>query len=321
MATPTNYWKLGLFVVVGFVAAVLAVLYFGGGTMRERTVDYVTYFDESVQGLEVGSQVRFRGVTVGEVKDIEIAPDGQHVTVATKLSVAALRRMGLAARDGRETHFKELPPGLRAQLVTTGLTGMQILGLDYFDPATHPPPALPFPVPERYIPATASTLKSLQEAVTLAASRIPILVDTTTGLVRQIGDLVSQISELRVGDQAQTTLKRLDDLLITVRRAVDRMTTAGVPEQAAQVLTTLDKALARMDKLLEHVDGSNGLVTSAQRATDAVGDIARNARGAGRELDDTLREVRETSAAIRRLANAIERDPDMFIKGRARSTP
>ena len=67
MANPTNHWKLGLFVVVGFCAAVATAVFFGAQSLRNETVRYKTYFDESVQGLEVGSFVKFRGVTIGTV--------------------------------------------------------------------------------------------------------------------------------------------------------------------------------------------------------------------------------------------------------------
>ena len=55
MSTPTNHWKLGLFVVVGICACVATVIFFGGRSLKKETVAYKTYFDESVQGLELGS--------------------------------------------------------------------------------------------------------------------------------------------------------------------------------------------------------------------------------------------------------------------------
>ena len=51
MATPTNHWKLGLFVVTGFVLALITVVVLGAQSLKKQTVSYKTYFDESVQGL------------------------------------------------------------------------------------------------------------------------------------------------------------------------------------------------------------------------------------------------------------------------------
>ncbi|MEP7125951.1 MAG: mammalian cell entry protein, partial [Byssovorax sp.] len=63
MSAPTNHWKLGLFVVVGVVLTLTTVAVLGARSLRKEVSRYVSYFDESVQGLEVGSPIKFRGVT------------------------------------------------------------------------------------------------------------------------------------------------------------------------------------------------------------------------------------------------------------------
>ena len=87
MAAPTNHWKLGLFVVVGFVLALSTVAVLGARSLRKEVVQYVSYFDESVQGLEAGSPIKFRGVTIGTVGKIDVAPDHRHVEVTSELGV------------------------------------------------------------------------------------------------------------------------------------------------------------------------------------------------------------------------------------------
>ena len=54
MATPTNHWKLGLFVVVAFMIALGTMVALGARSLQKKTVGYKSYFDESVQGLDVG---------------------------------------------------------------------------------------------------------------------------------------------------------------------------------------------------------------------------------------------------------------------------
>ena len=88
MAVGTNRWKLGLFVLVGFGVALAALLLLGARSWGKKTVEVVSYFDESVQGLELGTSVKFRGVTVGRVASIDIARDLRHVQVTSELSVA-----------------------------------------------------------------------------------------------------------------------------------------------------------------------------------------------------------------------------------------
>ena len=72
MAVGTNRWKLGLFVILGTGLAIAALVVFGAQHWNERTVPYFAYFDESVQGLDVGSPVKFKGVEIGSVKSIQL---------------------------------------------------------------------------------------------------------------------------------------------------------------------------------------------------------------------------------------------------------
>src|ERR1700682_3734844 len=100
MAAPTNHWKLGLFVVVGFVVAIGRALARGARSLQKETVSYRSFFDESVQGLDVGSPVKFRGGTVGSVSVIDIAPDHRLVAVTCQLEVSQLNDLGLSAIRG-----------------------------------------------------------------------------------------------------------------------------------------------------------------------------------------------------------------------------
>src|SRR4051795_12066875 len=100
MAAPTNHWKLGLFVVTGVVMVLGTVAMLGARSLRKEVERYVSYFDESVQGLEVGSPIKFRGVTIGTVGKIDVAPDHRHVEVELELGVADLHRLGLDVRVG-----------------------------------------------------------------------------------------------------------------------------------------------------------------------------------------------------------------------------
>src|SRR5262249_26043459 len=124
--TATNHWKLGLFVLAG-IATVIATLFWLGARRFQRTpFPAVTSFDEPVQGLDVGSPVKFRGVTVGTVADITIAPDHRHVQVTSDIYVDALARLGLGNRAPRQGE-EFVNPLLRIQLVSAGITGVRFL--------------------------------------------------------------------------------------------------------------------------------------------------------------------------------------------------
>jgi paraquat-inducible protein B len=74
-----------------------------------------------------------------------------------------------------------------------------------------------------------------------------------------------------------------------------------------------------MNAILTRVEGEKGVMVSAERASDAVGDVATNARGFTDELGTTLRDVQLAAESIQKLTDALERDSDMLLKGRARA--
>jgi paraquat-inducible protein B len=72
--------------------------------------------------------------------------------------------------------------------------------------------------------------------------------------------------------------------------------------------------------LLDRVDGDRGLLASAERFSSSLGDAASSANGFTTEMEHTLRDVSEAAAAVRDLADALERQPDMLLKGRGGRT-
>lgn len=315
-----NYWKLGLFVALGVGLALAAVVYFGAGITGRRTVEYQVYFDESVQGLEVGSLVRFRGVTLGQVSRMAVAPDHRHVQVRCPLAVGELHRQGIAVGEGDATRLLDLPD-LRAQLALVGLTGQMIVLLDFVDPAKHPVEALTFPTPSRTIPAATSTLKTIEDSLERATAQLPELVDTTRRLIVAALGLVDQLRGSGLVAHANGTIARANGLLTSMQGTVDRLSSARVPEQTGQALAELDTALAALSGMVADLSSDHGLVASAQRAADALGDVGRGSNGLGRDVGQTLREADSTLRTIRQLAEDLERNPDMLLKGRARGSP
>jgi paraquat-inducible protein B len=81
VSAPTNHWKLGAFVLGTILFGLTTVVILAARTLQIETVTYTSYFDEGVTGLEVGSPVSFRGVKIGNVSGIDVAPDRRHVEI------------------------------------------------------------------------------------------------------------------------------------------------------------------------------------------------------------------------------------------------
>jgi phospholipid/cholesterol/gamma-HCH transport system substrate-binding protein len=320
MATPTNHYKLGLFVVVGFAAAILAGVLFVGARFRKDAIRYHSYFNESVQGLDLGSPVKFRGVTIGNVSAIEIAPDHRMVDVVSELDTKEVMRMGLTEAGTAQVSQKfAIPLDLRAQLNSQGITGVKFVAIDFFDVKSNPPPELPFAVPAgRYIPAASSMMKNLEDTITKAMDRLPEMVDAVVMIMGRVDGLFATLETQDVSGKAVATLGHADAVMATLQSSLGRIDRNDLGGKAASTLTDLNLAVNKMNKVLDGLGGQQGLLASAQHATDEFGEMGRAGRGTQKDLEATLRDVSEAAESIRALVDAIERDPDMLLKGKTR---
>lgn len=314
MTAPTNHWKLGLFVVVAIALGMLTTIYLGTRTLQKNSVKYTSYFDEAVTGLELGAPVKFRGVTVGNVSGIGVAPDRRHVAVEYEIGVDDLKRLGLASTSDERTQFA-VPPDLRAQLGSSGVTGVKYVQLDYFDPAHNPLQNLPFTPARHYVPSTDSSLKGIEIAVVRAADNLPALTQELTQTVATANRLLGTLEQRQLPEKAAATLARADALLSALQVRVEQVDTKQLSSDAHATLSSMNQALQRVNAVLARMDGDQGFIASAQRASDSVGRFAQS--GFGPEWGETLRDVSDAAESLRRLLDLLEREPDMLLKGRS----
>lgn len=286
--TATNNWKLGLFVVVSVVTLMIALFWLGARRFQRTAFPAVSYFDESVQGLDVGSPVKFRGVTVGNVADITIAPDHRHVQVTSDIYVDAIQRLGLgdrAPRPGEEF----INPLLRVQLVAAGITGVRFLQTDFFHPGRYPEPKLPFDPPWNYIPSAPSTLKSVGDTATEVLNRLP---DLETRVADTLGAMNGALASF---DRFVTGLRdengSFDRLLVQLRS-----TTTGVGREIETA------------KLSETTASIRTAANNVSSAANGFGEMRE-------DLQASLATLRETLDSVRTVADSLERDPSVLLRG------
>ena len=319
MSAPTNHWKLGAFVVGSVLVGLAAAVVLAAQALQVVAVSYKSYFDEAVTGLEVGSPVSFRGVKIGNVSAIDVAPDRRHVEITYSLGVKVLKRLGLAGEtNGKETRIS-VPPDLRVQIASTGLTGTKYLQIDFFNTGGAPPLELPFPVPENYIPATPSTMKGLEDAVVRAVDMIPDLAHELGAVVARVNLILDDANRRGLPGKAAATLNNANQLLASLQLKLDQLRVEQLSRDASATLKGAALALAKMNRVLDRLDAPDGLLESVQRTSDSLSDVAGPRLGAN--LDETGRDLREAATAVRQLVEALQRDPDMLIKGKAKVRP
>src|SRR3989440_12925033 len=119
-----SYFKIGLFIITASVVCVIGIVVLGGGVLFKKKNTIETYIDESVQGLDVGSPVKFRGVPVGRVEQIsltsaEYATKREYVVVRMSISSNMFQ---FQVNDPKSEQLKEaLDRGFRIRIAPQGL--------------------------------------------------------------------------------------------------------------------------------------------------------------------------------------------------------
>ncbi|HKC50100.1 MAG TPA: MlaD family protein [Myxococcota bacterium] len=298
--SSTNYYKLGAFVLGGLVLALAALVWLGATDWNRTTRRCVTYFDESVQGLEVGSAIKFRGVSVGTVSEISVASDLRHVRVTSLVYEDVLRRLGLSEAN---TGLKQAGVGdrvLRIQLSSSGITGVKFLSIDFFDARRFPEEKLPFDPGPDYLPSTPSTLKSIEEAAVEVGMQLPMLTmrasDTLLRLANSVEDVQKTLSPLLARDGA-------------VVRVLDQYERTGAQLERAALALEQEVRAAKLST-----------TTSAVRdASAAVVGFAADMSIAADDARESMAVLQDTLDSVRALSDYLERDPAALVRGRSPS--
>lgn len=312
MTTGTNHWKIGLFVLLGGATLVVLLLVVGARSWGSSTVAYVTYFDESVQGLEAGAPVKFRGVTFGAVKAVNVATGGKLVGVEMELETDIAEELlsSHSATDG----------ALRTQLAQMGLTGHRFVLIDFFDPEKHPALPLPFPAPERYVPSSPSTMSRIEQSVVDASDQLPAVAEHANEALTQLQATLRSIDEAQVPAKLSATLDDARKTMVVINSQLMGSSLPDTTRELRETLAALSKTAGNIDGAIERIVSKDGVLMSAEGSLSSVRHVALGMQALTPEMDAALKEVRNAARSFRRLADSLEREPDMLIKGRKGGT-
>lgn len=233
MSLKANYFKLGMFVIGAIVAGAIVLVVIGSGRWFQPKLTIETYFNESVQGLDIGSKLKYRGVAIGEVtrigftynryqQDRPMAERARFVLVEAQIQPKLLGgRAGAGELTEQKNVNLEIEKGLRMRLAPQGITGTSYLEIDYVDP---PPPTLPIDwTPDNvYIPSAPSTV---------------------TALINSASEIMDRFHRLDI----EGTFANLNKLLVTTNARIDAIDAATISQRTVRVLTKVETALDNID--------------------------------------------------------------------------
>ena len=310
---------------------IVALLSFGGVNFFSKPQRFLVYFDESIHGLDLGSAVKLRGVRVGRVADLSI-----QYNAATNKSVVAvlceLSRNIITDDQGNPIDVSDraklqamVDHGLRAQLGVVGLaTGLLFVELDFYDPKQYLAEPAVRGEKRLVVPSVPSTISEYQASLTEILSDLK-RVDFA-GLSRNLNATLATANQKLQGIDTA----RLSEHWIKTADAIQTMASDPEIKRALANLNTagdnLRGLIARIDSQVQPTsDQLAQTLKDAQRALATFNDAAASAQhfiaaqsGIGEEANLTMLQLREAAAAVQRLADFLERNPNAIITGRRR---
>ena len=323
-ASPT---AIGLFLLGALVLAIVGTVVLASATWFQKRTTFISFFSESVNGLENGAPVKFQGVPVGRVTAINIQIDQRddsfQVPVEFEIDVPRLTTPSGTYVNLADTVVlkAQIQKGLRAQLqMESFVTGVLYLELSYRMDST--PPQLETRAtdwPE--IPTTPSLMAAIGGGAGSLLAEMMKILNRVNGMLgdvnmREINTAVVQsakaVQELVSTPELRATLRQmpgataqLNRTMVEAEKLAVRATGAIDPMQT-QITGASTEAIATLQALRQTLDDTHGLLSADT--------------GPGFALTGALTSLRDAADALRVLINSLEQNPDMMIRGKKTPT-
>lgn len=305
-----SYFKVGVFVIAASVIAVIGVILLGVGTVFQKNVLVETYIDESVQGLDVGSAVKFRGVPIGKVEQIsltsvEYTTPKRYVLVRAGIAPNIFR--GNLAELTPSGFKAEIERGLRLRLAAQGLTGVAYLEADYADPQRNPPLEFDWQPNYPYVPSTRSRITQFGESV----EKILRSIETVDlgRLVDGIEKSLSTITKVAEGANLDKLGKEANAFLAEIRDTNRQLKEIVVGAELKSVLQDGAGAAKRAREIIDNAEKPlKQLLTDLPQASESLARLVKRLDSVAGDLPETSTQLRQTVQRMNRLIASQQRD-------------
>jgi ABC-type transporter Mla subunit MlaD len=266
-----NYFKIGVFVIAVFMLLAAALIFFGAGRILQPKVYLETYVDGTVQGIDIGSPVKFRGVQIGRISRIDFVfnqygaePGGNERNdyVFLEMEVDAKLFRGMFVGDIKPILEEAIKQGLRVMLQPQGITGLNFAELNYVtQPERAPPLKIWWKPRAHYIPSAPGTLTSMLDSVNRIMESFGALDvgDTLKELnaVMQnfntaLTKLQSNLDEMNLAEVSTDLQKLIDEM----RAKIDRLPVDQLSEDGRKMMETVSAAAGEMQSLVDRLEDS-----------------------------------------------------------------
>jgi paraquat-inducible protein B len=286
--SASKEFRVGVFVIASTSLILGGVIAIGSGSLFKETEVIETSTTESVNGLQIGSPVKYRGVPIGEVTAISFAdrwyPEhgghGEYFDFGSPVVIRMKVRLDVFGPDS--THLfganveSGVAQGLRARLSTAGLTGGLFVDLDLNDATLFPATKPPYEPAYAYIPS--------------APSRLDQLLD-------RINTIANNLSQTDFSSLASSFQRTIEDIDGTVKQRVDPMLA-----NANAFITDLKASNEALQKILD----ARAIADTLENAKAVTAEFRAAFDGTGGDLRTALEELPKMMKSAREAAEKLD---------------
>lgn len=244
MAAQRTKFAVGLFLAGGIGLAVIAVIWLGMSRFLEKGQYYVTFFNESVQGLDIDSPVKYRGVAIGRVEKIGVAPDSNLIQVLLKIETG-----------------QPLGSDIVAQLKNVGITGSMFVELDRKregEPDRSPPLSFPseYPIVASKPSDIGQILQGIDDVLNkMKALDVEGISERVKGNLEKIDRAVTDLNMKGISRSIESSLQSISNILEGERWGRILASVEDTTRSLNALMESGQKSLALAERGLERIDG------------------------------------------------------------------
>ncbi len=300
--------------MLGLFVAFIAIIWLGMSHFFEQGKLYSAYFDDSVQGLAKDSPVKYRGVTIGRVADILVAPDAKLIEIILKI----------------ETDMKP-DKNIVAQLKSVGITGIMFIELDrkrIGEPDLSP--TLSFPPRHTVIDTKPSEIRNFIDNINDVVKQLQNmdLGGMSDKFKRTLDKISIAVDEAKIGKltlDIRASLDKWDAAMNSIENAgktfkLFSLNTDHAISNLNGTITKIDKIVAdNQDDIAQTIQDFNRAVNNAenliQKGTFLVEKTDYNLSSLQKQILATMQSIEKTSETLNRSIELISDQPSMLIYG------
>lgn len=298
MIRKKTYFLVGFFVLAGALIAIGTIIWLGASQYLQKGERFVTYFDESVQGLQVDSSVKYRGVEIGMVEKIGVAPDYRLIEVVMKINFS-----GDAAN------------ATIAKLKAAGITGIVYVELDHRKTGDEVrTPQITFEPDYPVIPSNPSEIQEIVSGVDDVVKKMKevdfkAISDELVSATKSVNTFFAGHKMTRIITNLENMTQTLSDSANQLAKMVGDGRADEILSDARDTVRDARETIARVKSELEKMK----LAETALRTTRMIEDISRRSKTITTEVQLTGENLRRASENLDQLIERLKADPSDIL--------